>query len=264
MDLSHLRFIIIAVGLAVALFAGMMFMLDAGRRIALRQIELHGPDARIGVGIVDGAVYAMLALLIGFSFSGAATRFDARRALVAREVNAVGNAWRFIDLLPSDAQGPLRDGFRRYLDALIASYTTPTINRQQALLEPPDVARAEADIWSHAVASVLTPSGERARVLLLPSLDDMFSIVLEERLARRIHPPLVIYAMLAVTALAAALFAGYGVASKSIRNWVFMIGIAATVSMAVFVVIELEYPRLGLIRVTDMDRALEELRATMH
>jgi hypothetical protein len=263
-DLSHLRFILTAVGLAVGLFAGMMFMLDVGRRIALRQVELHGPDARVGVGIVDGAVYAMLALLIGFSFSGAATRFDGRRALVAREVNAIGNAWRFIDLLPAEAQGPLHDGFRRYLDALLVSYTTPTINKRQALLEPPDVARAEKDIWAHAVAACLAPSGERARVLLLPSIDDMFSVVLEERLARRIHPPLVIYAMLAITALSAALFAGYGVASKSIRNWVFMVGIAATVSMAAYVIIELEYPRLGLIRVSNMDRALEELRATIH
>jgi len=262
-DFAHLRFIFIAVGFAVALFLGMLFLLDVGRRLALRQLELHGDDARIGVGIVDGAVYAMLALLIGFTFSGAATRFDNRRAIVARQVNAIGNAWRFIDLLPNEAQPVLRDEFRAYLDALIASYTRPTINRQQALLEPPAVSRAEEEIWSHAVAAVLAPSGERARVLLLPSLDDMFSVVLEERLARRIHPPFVIYLMLGVTALAAALFAGYGVASKSIRNWVFMVGIAATVSMAVYVIVELEYPRLGLIRVSEMDRALVELRATL-
>src|SRR5262249_8828944 len=138
-----------------------------------------------------------------------------------------------------------------------------TMSRKEALLEPPDVARAENDMWTHAAGAPPGPGGERARVLLLPSMDDMFSVALEARLARRIHPRLVLSAVLGVTALAAALFAGYGVASRSIRNWVFMVGIAATVSMAVYVIIELEYPRLGLILVSDMDRALVELRATM-
>jgi hypothetical protein len=63
--------------------------------------------------------------------------------------------------------------------------------------------------------------------------------------------------------MAAALFAGYGVAAKSTHNWLFSIGVAATVSLATYVIVELEYPRLGLIRVSDMDRALVELRATM-
>jgi hypothetical protein len=69
--------------------------------------------------------------------------------------------------------------------------------------------------------------------------------------------------MLGIAALAVALFAGYGIASKSARNRVFTIGVAASIAMALYVIIELEYPRLGLVRVNDMDRALAQLRATM-
>src|SRR5262249_35442067 len=98
---------------------------------------------------------------------------------------------------------------------------------------------------------------------VLPSLNEMFGVVEEERLARRIHPPAVIFAMLTITAFASALFAGYGIASKSTRNWVFTIRVAATLPLAMYVIVELEYPRLGLIRVSDMDQALVELRATM-
>jgi hypothetical protein len=42
-----------------------------------------------------------------------------------------------------------------------------------------------------------------------------------------------------------------------------MIGISASAAMAVYVIIELEYPRLGLFRVDAMDQTLVELRATM-
>ncbi|MGH7619197.1 MAG: DUF4239 domain-containing protein [Gemmatimonadaceae bacterium] len=256
------RFEFIAVGIAIGLFVGMLAVLEIGRRIGLEQVARHGPDARIGIGVVDGAVYGLFALLIGFSFSGAAARFDQRRAIVSREVNAIGTAWLRVDLLPPAPQVAIRDGFRRYLDALIASYDEPG-PVGPALLEPPPVTRAQDDIWTRSVAATIDPSGERARMLLLPSLNEMFDTVEEERLARRIHPPSIIFMMLGITALAAALFAGYGVASKSTHNWFFTIGVAATISIAAYVIVELEYPRLGLIRVSDMDRALTELRATM-
>jgi hypothetical protein len=164
--------------------------------------------------------------------------------------------------LPAEQQGPVRDGFRQFTDALLESYANPT-DVADALLEPPGVTRAQHDIWTHAVAAAIEPSGERARMLLLPALNEMFDIVQEERLARRIHPPGVIFMMLAITALATALFAGYGVASRSTHSWFFTIGVAATISMATYVIVELEYPRLGLIRVDQMDQALVELRATM-
>jgi hypothetical protein len=113
------------------------------------------------------------------------------------------------------------------------------------------------------VAACLAPSGEQARVLLLPALNEMFGIVESERLARRMHPPIVIFAMLGLTAFAAALFAGYGIAAGPTRNWIYLLGVAATVSSAAYVIIDLEYPRLGLIRIDAINQALVELRATM-
>jgi hypothetical protein len=43
----------------------------------------------------------------------------------------------------------------------------------------------------------------------------------------------------------------------------FTIGIAAVVSVATYVILELEYPRLGLVRVTGMDQVLVEAREAM-
>ena len=92
----------------------------------------------------------------------------------------------------------------------------------------------------------------------------MFGAVEAERMARRIHPPNIIFAMLGIAALTTALFAGYALASGVARNWIYMIGVAATIAIATYVILELEYPRLGLVRVNTMDRAVLELRATMN
>jgi hypothetical protein len=257
------RFAFVPIVVAIAFFAGMVSLLEFGRRIGLDQVARHGPDARIGIGVVDGAVYALLALLIGFSFSGAAERFDKRRAIISHEVNAIGTAWLRVDLLPADKQPAIRDAFRAFMDALLASYAQPESGPGQGLLEPPEVGRAQHNLWGLSVAATLDPSGEKARMLLLPTLNETFDVVEEERLARRIHPPSIIFMMLAISVAAAAMFAGYGIASRSTHNWFFTIGVAATIAMAMYVIVELEYPRLGLIRVSDMDQALVELRATM-
>jgi hypothetical protein len=156
----------------------------------------------------------------------------------------------------------VRDAFRRYVDALIAWYAAAP-GSASPIHEPAAMKRAQNDVWSTSLAACLTAAGERARVLLLPSLNEMFGAVEKERMARRMHPPIVIWLMLFVAALAAALFAGYALAGTARRNWIYIVGFAATVSVATYVIVELEYPRLGLFRVNAIDQTLIELRATI-
>ena len=73
----------------------------------------------------------------------------------------------------------------------------------------------------------------------------------------------IIFGMLFAMALAAALFAGYGMGGAKRRNWVHMIGFSAVMAGSVNVIVDLEYPRLGLIRVDAFDQALVDLRKSM-
>jgi hypothetical protein len=260
--IKPLRFTLLAFGLAASLFIGMLLALELGRQLGLHQLAQHGAASRAGVGAVDGAVYGLLALLIGFCFSGAAARFDSRRSLVAAEVNAIGTAYQRADLLPPELRGAVRTAIQRYVDAVIESYQYGP-GTTDLLREHPVVTKTGTDLWNLIVQSCLAPAGEKARVLLIPSTNEMFGAVEKERLARRIHPHMAIFAMLGVAAISASLFGGYGLAASSTRNWMYMIGVAATISTAVYVIVDLEFPRRGLIRVDSMDEALVELRETM-
>ena len=195
-------------------------------------------------------------------FSGAASRFDQRRALVGEIANAAQRSWRRVELLPDQSRASVQGALRQYMDELISYYTGP-VNTRHHLELPPLLTQAEDSLWSRSVAACTAPGGEPARMLLLPSLSDTFDAVERERVARRIHPSPLIYVMFGISALATALFAGYGMASGAVRNWMYTVGIAASVSVATYVIIELEYPRLGLVRVSGMDQVLVEARATM-
>jgi hypothetical protein len=262
MDVQYSRIVLHGATIALGLFGGVLVSLELGRRFGMRRLARHGADARVGVGVVDRAVYGLFALLTGFTFSGAANRFDARRAILAQQIDAIRTAWIRIDALPVDARPAVRDATRQYVDALIASYEEPA-SIEDAIREPPAVAAAAQQLWTRALAACLAPGGDAARPLLLPAVSAVFSTVESERLARVFHPPPLVFALLGLTALAASLFAGYAMASAAPRNWLHMIGVAATIAVAWYAIAQLEFPRLGRVKVGDLDRALTELRATM-
>lgn len=91
----------------------------------------------------------------------------------------------------------------------------------------------------------------------------MIDITTIRTTAAALHPPMVIYLMLVLLTLAAALMAGYGMAGAKRRSWTHMLAVALVMSLAVYVIVDLEYPRLGLIRVDAFDRTLADFWADM-
>jgi hypothetical protein len=260
-DMTHA---VIMLALTFGLFLGMLLFLEIGRRIGVRRMKDDSEAGAEGIGAVDGAVFAVLGLLIAFTFSGATARFDSRRQLIVEETNDIGTAYRRLDLLPAHAQPALRDSFRRYLDSRIETYRKfPDIAAVRASLAQTDELQKE--IWRRAVAAARAEGAPlAASLLLLPALDAMIDITTTRTMATQLHPPMVVFVMLFGLALAASLLAGYGMTGSKMRSRFHMLGFALVMAVAVFVILDLEFPRLGLIRVDAFDQALVDLRESMN
>ena len=244
------------------LFVGMLLLIELGRRLGQRRLARNLEGARAGLGAVEGAVFGLLGLLIAFTFQGAAARFDTRRSLIVEEANAVGTAWARLDMLPSAAQPPLRDLFRRYLDARLAAYQqTPELTAVKAALAKANGLQQE--IWNSATTACRTEEGKGMTMLVLPPLNAMFDITTTRTMALLHHPPLIIFGSLFALALGCSLLAGFGMAGGKTRSWAHMLGFALIISFAVYVILDLEFPRLGFIRVDAADQALTSLRESM-
>jgi hypothetical protein len=254
--------IILAAALtALGLFGGVLLLLETGRRIGVRRIASDSEGARAGTGAVEGAVFGLMGLLIAFTFSGAAARFDGRRQLATEEANNIGTAWLRLDLLPAGAQPALRDSFRRYVDLRLEVYQKlPDLEAAKAALSRCAVLQAE--IWAQAVAAS-REGPSPAVVLLLPALNQMFDITTTRTMAARIHPPVIIFAMLVALTLISALLAGYGMAAAKTRSWIHMLGFAFVMAAAVYIILDLEHPRMGLINMHAADQVLVDLRQSM-
>ena len=248
---------------ALGLFLGMLILLEIGRRIGARHLAKDPEGAEAGVGTVEGAVFALLGLLIAFTFSGAASRFDTRRQLIIEETNDIGTAYLRLDLLSVDAQPGLREKFRQYVDTRLEVYRKlPDIAAAKEELAKAN--RLQVEIWRQSVAaSRVQGASAAAPMLLLPALNAMIDITTTRTMAGQMHPPMIIFALLFGLALASSLLVGYGMASSKARNWLHMLGLAFVMAVSVYVILDIEYPRLGFIRVDDFDRALVELRESM-
>ena len=247
---------------AVGLFGGVLILLEVGRRIGVRRAASDGDTARAGTGAVEGAVFGLMGLLIAFTFTGAASRFDARRGLATEEANDVGTAWLRLDLVPTAAQPALRDSFRRYLDTRIEVYRLlPDVDASEAAMLRANALQGE--IWALAVAAC-REAPPTTSSLLLPALNAMFDITTTRTRASQVHPPLVVFGMLVVLTLVGALFAGFDMSAAKSRSWVHMLGFAFVMAAGVYIILDFEYPRLGLIRLQSSDRVLIELRQSMN
>ena len=204
-----------------------------------------------------------MGLLIAFTFSGAAGRFDDRRDLVTQEANAIGTAWLRIDLVPAEAQAKLRDLFRRYLDSRLATYRNAgQIEKAMAeFARSRGAAKGHLDVGRGGCRDPAAAPG--APMLLLPALNEMIDITTTRLMATRMHPPGIIFAMLVVLTLAGALLAGHAMAAHPRWSWMHALALATVMSATVYIIIDLEYPRLGFIRVDAADEVLVDLRKSM-
>jgi hypothetical protein len=245
------------------LFVGLLVCLELGRRWGTRQLRLDPEGARIGTSAVEGAIFALLGLLIAFTFSGAADRLDRRRIQIVDEANAIGTAWLRLDVLPTESQPALRELFRQYVDSRLAAYRKLADSGLGAA--KPELEHSmelQNRIWRESVAAARSAPTVAPNSVLLPALNQMFDIVTTRAAAAYMHPPLAIYALLFVLCLAAALFAGAAMAGGRTRNALYVVGFAAILSASVYLIIDLEFPRYGLIRIDSADQLLVDVRAS--
>lgn len=249
--------------LSVGLLLSMLLLMEIGRRIGVRRQATDPGLAKGGFGAIEGGVLGLLGLLLAFTFSGAGARFDARRQLIVEETNAIGTAYLRLDMLPAGAQPALREKFRRYVDARLIVYRKLP-DRVAAQQELTKANNLQKEIWLQAIAAVRSENAPpQAAMVLLPALNVMIDVTTSRTLAGQMHPPMIIYIMLVALALVSSLLAGYGMASGKSRSWLHMFCFAMVIAVAIYVILDMEYPRLGLIRVEAFDQALVALRASL-
>ena len=91
----------------------------------------------------------------------------------------------------------------------------------------------------------------------------MIDITTTRLTATQNHPPLIIFFLLTGLTFISALLVGYSTSDNKERDWLHPVIFALIMSLSVYVIVDIEFPRLGLIRIDSADKVLIDLRKSM-
>ena len=257
-------FLFFAAGIAAIFFAASLVALHFGRTLGLRYRKHEGADGMAGLGKVEGAIFGIMGLLLAFTISGALQRFDDRRQLVLQKAAAVTAAYDRLGLFEGQTARELQRQLKDYVRARVDLYRMQhdfllwqrmeDFSREQQH----QLIRHKNSLWN-AVVAVCPKSGyQPACSLALPALNGVFEVARMRAGASEKHPPQIIHVMLFGLGLGCSLLAGFGMSASPARSWVHMLLFAGTLTVALYTVTDMEYPRLGLIRIEAFDHFLAD------
>ena len=220
-------------------------------------------EAGKGSNVLAGIVFSLLSLLMSFSFSLAVTRFEATRHILVEEANAIGTASLRVGLLTKADQPAIRTQMAKYADARLA-FGEALANGDDTTKATAETHRLQATIWSAAMDSMDRASRESTRNQVTPALNQMFDIAATRQEAASTRLPGLIFLLLGVSSIASAILGGRALAGRTTRSWGHRIICSAVLAFVVYVIVDLDDPRQGLIRVDKADQMLRDVRASMH
>ena len=236
---------------AVVALCGAAFLGDL-LRSRVRPVKT---DERADLDIVLTATLTLLGLLLGFTFSMAVSRYDQRKTHEAAETNAIATEYRRADLIPGPGRIQERELLTRYTDERIRYYRNGEVGTG---VVDQDLRTLQNTLWS-GVAHAANAQRDPVSAVVVSGMDDVFNSRGTTRAAWLNRIPAGAWALLATTALVVTLLLGY---RERRRDAVVLTVLPLVVSIALFLIADIDSPREGLIRVAPIN--LVQLSDSMH
>jgi hypothetical protein len=145
---------------------------EAGFRAGRRVRGSVDESMRSRITIFEGAmlgVLGVLGLLLAFTMSMGAARFDIRQQLVVEESNAIGTTWLRSKMLPAPENAEFAMLLRQYVDARVRFATVRSLRELPLWRE--EEARLQDALWSHATAFAAREPAFRACRVTAPNIE---------------------------------------------------------------------------------------------
>jgi hypothetical protein len=218
---------------------------EIGRRLGIRAAGRGGDN----IATLEAAMLGLLALLIGFTFAWALSRFEARRDAVLNEANAIGTTALRARLLPEPHRAETLKLLREYVKIRLDITQRPVSQAELAAAIQRSDALQEA-LWQQAKAVAAKDNAMVPTGLFIQTLNDMIDNQAKRLAAFRNRVPnIVLLALLGLAAITCG-FAGYasGLEARRTRLPVHVTGLL--VSVVILLIFDLDRPSTGFIDVS--------------
>jgi len=241
--LYELNLSVILLGTLLVLFLSLLVGYWVGRK-AQRE---DGQDPQVNT--IQAAVLGLLGLLLAFTFSMAAGRYETRRGLVLDESNAIGTAYLRTQMLPEPHRTQVSQLLREYVDTRIEFYDAgvDAVKLQVAIDK---TERIQDALWKEAAAvSAIDPRSVPAG-LFIQSLNEVIDLHAARLAAMKNRVPEVIVDLIFIASILTFSLLGYSLGMTQRRQFAPTLLALLLIVVIIGVIIDLDRPRRGLIRVS--------------
>ena len=202
-------------------------------------------EFRDDFGVILAATLTLLALIIGFSFSMATTRYDQRKNYEEQEANAIGTEYLRADLLSPVDAAKMRSLLRRYLDQRILFYT---VHDEEELRQiSARTVQLQTELWA-AVKPAAAEQPTPVVALVIAGVNDVLNAQGYTQAAFWNRIPIAAWGLMMAIAICCNLLFGYGLRSKARAKLLVVLPIV--ISTAFMLVSDIDTPRHGIVRVS--------------
>ena len=194
---------------------------------------------------IQGAILALLGLLLGFTISMALSRIEERKQIVVEESNAIGTAYLRAQLLPEPEKTEISRLLRQYVDVRLEG--TRTGNLQGAVTKSEEL---HDQLWLQAVAVGKKVPQPFPTGLFIQSLNEVIDVHSKRLRAVVDHVPTSILLLLFTVAIFGMGAIGYGCGLGNGYFIISRLAMAILIALVILVIIDLDQPGRGLIRVS--------------
>ncbi|CAG9224424.1 conserved membrane hypothetical protein [Paraburkholderia sabiae] len=237
-------FIVAFVAMSIGAYAGAALM----RRHRQISDEAHD-EARDEFNVVQAATLTLLALMIGFTFSMAVSRYDQRKNYEEEEANAIGTEYLRAGLLPDTDAQRVQTLLRRYLDQRIHYYQA---------LDDDSIARINAatnqlemELWT-AVRNVAVERQTPVIALAVSGMNDVINTQGYTQASWWNHIPVAAWSLMLAIGLFCNVMIGYGTRGHIKRNAVLLV-LPIVIGLSFALIADIDSPRGGLIRLVPVN-----------
>jgi len=241
---------------AMGLIAGVVAAHEIGFWLGLLRRTADEPFDR-QIALIRTSTAALVAFLVGFAFSGAASRFTNRQDLIVKEANALGTAYLRAETIAE----PQRDELKTALKEYSADRVTLLSRQGRDQIEPllAKVSGLHERMWRSAITA--TQDNAPLMAVVLPPINEVIDLhSIHLAMARR-HLPIPIMAVLLGTAAISLGIIGFGNGRIGRRFSLLDAVYGAVLAAALWMTIDMDYPGGGMIGVSN--RPLVDALAAM-
>jgi hypothetical protein len=213
--------------------------------------------SRAEFSLLLGGTITLLALIIGFTFSMAVSRYDQRKNYEAEEANAIGTEHVRASLLPAADAARVRGLLKNYVDQRIRRYTIRSASEIQRI--DAETARLQSEMWA-AVATAALVQSHPAMALVVSGMNDVLNSQGYTQAAWWNRIPAAAWILVMAISIFCNFLVGYG---GHRRSAFVLVILPIALSVSLFFIADIDSPQWGLIRIEpqNLESVAEALRS---